>query len=302
MTADEIRQKRKLQGPTGALEAPALEGQPIPTEYEPGQVEAFDEFEPPQEPDPAQRDIFSDEMGGIEVTRRPPLTPLEPSQFPEVEERWQAAKGIDSPTIRQRAADALQKARELGRHFPHLDMKGDPVHARVGDQLRTYEASGQYAQVRAMNTITEIVGDLDINQVDLMTRNLELPDHEKDIEAGLYEGRELDWGYTSLDALRSDIAHFRGLQAADPKVKAGYDRRMAVHGDVTKMLVEEELLPASVLEDPRYFHRQVMAYVNLRARTTGTGTADAHIRKRSWQKRRVGGSDANTSYQEAEFE
>jgi hypothetical protein len=71
--------------------------------------------------------------------------------------------------------------------------------------------------------------------------------------------------------------------------------------------VDLGILPKEVLDDARYYHRQVMEYANLKNRLTGVGPdahlgPDTHLRKKGYQKDRKGGGDFNTAYEQAEFE
>lgn len=223
------------------------------------------------------------------------------SDLDEVEARWQAAKGIKDPTLRQRAAEGIKNVRDsFRRHYRHLN-PASPTEALVADVLRQYEASPGWAKAQAYDAMSEVVKGLGKNELDLFTRLLVLPDIQKDVEAGLYDEKsELPFGYPSLDALEADLARFES--EITPRVQEALDRRRKLSRTVTESLVREGLLKREVLEDDRYYHRQVMDYLNAnQALGTSTG-GDVRMRQKGFQKGRVGGTDFNTRYEQAEFE
>ncbi len=229
----------------------------------------------------------------------------------EVEDRWMAARGIP-PGERQTLRDRLRRVKEqFQRHFQHLDTAESPAIAATVDVLRQLEGASHWAKAAAVDKVREVIGPLSADQVDVMTRVLVLDDLLRDLEEGKYgEAREdgtypkpLPFGYPSREAIAEDRQRFTFRAESDAAVREALDRRATFARALTKRLVELDELPAEVLADPRYYHRQVMQYVAAREqRGVGTGSRDVRVRRKGFQKGRTGGGDFNTSYQEAEFE
>ncbi|MGE0161346.1 MAG: strawberry notch C-terminal domain-containing protein [Gemmatimonadales bacterium] len=222
------------------------------------------------------------------------------SSLDEVEERWQAAHGIKDPTIREQVGEALTNIKDsFRRHYRHLN-PNNATEALVADILRQYEASPAWAKAQAYENMSDVVQGLGPRELDLFTRLLILPDIQKDIEAGLYEGKELPYGYPTPEALAQDLSKFEGQ--ANDRVREALDRRGQMRRTAVESLVREGLLDARVLEEDRYYHRQVMDYLNAnQALGTSTG-GDVRMRTKGFQRQRVGGTDFNTRYDQAEFE
>lgn len=232
--------------------------------------------------------------------------PLVTSAIPEVEARIQAARGIVPPSIRQKATQALEALKGLTRHFPAIDPSRSPLEATVHELLLDYERAPKWAQAVAHNRIAAITDGLAPNQADLLTRALMLPDLLKDLDEGLYEGRrELPFGYQTRQQVEADLAPVNAAVAAQPAVQAALEQRARFVQQLTRELVDADLLPGSVLADARYYHRQVMAYVSAAERVPFVGATkgrEVRHRTRGFQRARVGGGDFNTRYVEAEFE
>jgi len=254
---------------------------------------------------------------------RKPLRKLEipeavKADDPKIEERFQAAKGLQSEGKVAEMKKLLASASIIfRRHYPHIDVGKDSMRALMQDELRTLEAAERAAKPITYIRIREITEGLDGQALDLFSRVIVLPDIIKDVEAGLYdtategEGKPLPFGYTHPrfgdNAPETDITqHLERLErivAANSHVRAALDRRARYVRGLTEELVELEILDADVLADPRYYHRQVMKHFNARERQwVGTGSTDVRIHTKGFMKRRVGGTDFNTAYQEAELE
>lgn len=239
--------------------------------------------------------------------------PLVSSEIPEVEARIMAAKGLKPLGIIHKAREGLNALKALQRHFATLDPSTDAVHARLYLSLLRVEHGGKYAQAIAYDALARITEGLEANQVDLMTRQLVLDDLLKDMDAGLYEDHAPPFGYgerserydavTARNQVEDDLAKVTTALGEHPEVREALNRRAAfVHG-LTQRLVALDLLPGHVLNDPRYYHRQVLAYAQAK---TGTplqvGTREVRTKKKGFQRARAGGGDFNTAYQEAEYE
>ena len=233
--------------------------------------------------------------------------PLVISSVPEIEARWQAGKGVKKAGIRAQFRAAMEKLNRARHHFPAINPAAGPLEALGSELLLEVEHGPEYGKAVAYDQLSQIVAGLTEPEVDLVARALALPDIQKDLEAGLYgpEGaeRELPFGYTP-ETLARDIAAAEKAVEANPKVRAALIARQRNHLATTRRLVQLRLLPQAVLDDNRYFHRQVLEYVNAKAfasLATGPG-GEVRLHKKGFQRQRVGGGDFNTRYQEAEYE
>lgn len=222
------------------------------------------------------------------------------SRDPEVERRFQGAKLVREKWP-ARMAESLTKLRhEFTRKYWQLDEVKD---APVVDALRRFEAVETYSQAAALNVLRGVTAELGPKRYDAFRRAIILPDILKDVEAGLYEGKDLPFGYKSPDALRADIADVNTWTAANPEIQAAVTRRNELMGTLRQTLVEMDLLPAAVLDDPRYFHRQVLDRMAERENAgLSIQSGDVRAKTKGFQRRRTGGGDFNTNYLESEFE
>ena len=219
---------------------------------------------------------------------------------PEVEDRWQKAKGITRTGIIAKIKGHLEHIAEQRKTFPGLDYKED---AKVINALREFSAVPEYSRHVSAETTAGIVAGLGPKKYDIFTRNVALPDILKDIDSGLLQADRLPFGYKNKADVSRDAVKFKALADANPDIRAALDRREAFHEALTRELVQAELLPESALSDPRYFHHQVLQYMNERKAHPGVSSKDVRTHKKGFQKGRKGSSlDYNTEYIESEFE
>jgi hypothetical protein len=247
-------------------------------------------------------------QGRTSIEEKPILT----SAWEEVEERYQKAKGVKSETLVERAKEgATNLKHDFTRSFPLIDSKASVELAATTDLLRQIKAAPEWAKSVAYDRVSEVVGNLDAVQVDLMTRVLVTEDIQRDVEEGRYgepgaDGRlprEAPFGYEFVEQVDEDVQRYRHAARSDSRVWEALRRRREFTQALTRKLVDLDLLSPEVLKDDRYYHRQVMQYVNARRdRPLSMRGRDVRLRKRGFQMRRVGGGDFNTAYQEAEFE
>jgi hypothetical protein len=227
-------------------------------------------------------------------------TPLVESSFPEIEKRWEASRGVRPLPYSKQLTAAWEQIKKASRHFPEIDPRKDPIHALVNEQLLEVEHAKEWAIVVAHDKILQVVKDLTFAEVDLLTRALALSDIQKDVEAGLYDnGNPLPFGYTP-EALDTDFEAVENALKVNKRVADALNRRSIFARELTTRLVELQLLPPEVMDDERYYHRQVMEYME--SMSPGLGSKDVRVHRKGFQMRRVGGGDFNTAYQEAEFE
>ncbi len=217
-----------------------------------------------------------------------------------VEKRYQDARGVDSPSLLDKLKEGVGNIkREFTRHFIHLDLN-NPEDSKVANTLRLREAASDNAPAKALRQMSQWVGDMVPAEYDRFGRMLVLPDILKDIDAGRYDGKSLPFGFTDKSHVEHELQ--RMTDTASLKVKAAIDKRNAATKELTEKMVDLKLLNPDVLEDDRYFHRQVMEYMDQKRQTLGGKGPDAKLRKRGFQKARVGGGDFNTEYSQAEHE
>lgn len=255
--------------------------------------------------------------------RKPPPPPLFRSNFEGVEERIAAARGIRNQPLFERVKKAAADVRAtMTRRQPLLDTR-DATMAASNDLLRFEEGSADWARAVAYHEIGNVVKDLDPAELELFTLALFLPDMVKDIEAGRYgdvseaaiaarkgppgdapaPAKALPYGYPSEEAVRADLERVEELVGKHSRVAEAVARRREFAGNLTRRLVDNELLPAEVLEDERYYHRQVMEYFHMQDfGGTGTSARDLRLHEKGFQKGRTGGGDFNTAFEQAEFE
>jgi N12 class adenine-specific DNA methylase len=228
---------------------------------------------------------------------------IAPSALEDVEERWQAAKGLEPEGVRAKLEKALQDLRAAGRHFADIDPAAGTLEALTNEILLEIEHAQSWAQTTAYDKVREVTDGLSEPEVDLLTRHFALSDLQKDLEAGLYEGKDLPFGYPDAEAVENDLESVRRAVSDNPTVNAAVERRQKFAQALVRELVAVEQLPAEVLKDERYYHRQVLEYFNdQQPQHIGTGAQDARVKRKGFQRGRVGGGDFNTRYHEAEFE
>lgn len=233
-------------------------------------------------------------------------TPLATSSIDEVTERMASARGVSRPRLRDQAKEALEALSKLTRHFPEIDPSRSPLEATIHETLLEQERAPKWAQAKAYNELSRITDGLEPNEVDLMADILALRDIVKDVERGLYRGKdELPFGYPDVDAVKEDLSAFEAK--ATPTINAAIEKRQAFVRELTEELVAFDLLDAKTLDDDRYYHRQVMAYFQpggegKHVPFIGGKGKEVRQRGRGFQKGRVGGTDFNLRYEQAEFE
>lgn len=237
--------------------------------------------------------------------------PLFRSNFEEVEARLaEAEKGLPSLDLRDKLRASLRELRgNFTRHFPALDPNRDSIHAMAHELLLNAERSGSWAKAMAADRLLSVVTGLTKGDVQTMARTLALDDILKDLDNGLYsDGRELPFGYASRAEVEEDARDAHAAVQSSVNVAAATERRAAMAQALTTRLVEIDALPESVLDDPRYFHRQVLSYARARLeqqKVHGAGVGaprEVRQRTRGFQRGRVGGGDFNLAYQESEYE
>ncbi len=233
----------------------------------------------------------------------PDVAPVK-SDNPAVEARWRAAQGYRSLSFPAKAKQALVGMKNaFTRHFIYLDTKHNPIEARAADILRKAEEVKALSAQKAFDQILSITKNLGKNGSDLVSRVLALRDMQKDIERGLYKEKELPFGYKTPEEVASDLGKFEAIvnEPQNMAVRQALVTRERVMGDVVKQLVDLKALPEEAAADPRYYHRQVLDYMEQK-QALGNSSKGVTTGKKGFQNKRSGGGDFNTRYAEAEFE
>ncbi|MDB4567465.1 hypothetical protein N9104_01755 [Pseudomonadales bacterium] len=226
------------------------------------------------------------------------------SQFADVEKRWQASKGLGTRRILARIKKAFVKIKNQStRHFEHINENESP---ELYDTLRVFEEVPEYSRAMAAKFLNAVVAPLNkTGKYDLFSRVLILRDLMGDVKKGLFDGdKSLPFGYASVEDLSSDLARFEQMALQDEEVSRAINIRNDFMRTLRKEMVKLGLLDKKVLKTDDYFHHQVMEFMALSDKNyTGVSTQDVRMKKKGWQKARVGSSlDFNTDYAEAEFE
>ena len=218
---------------------------------------------------------------------------------PTVEGRWQAAKGVRGPTIRQKVKKALVSAKNVfTRHYEHLDPKKDGA---VTEVLRQSEVIPEGAKTEAHRVIDGITAGLGKKEYEVFTRNVILPDLLADAQAGKFKDG-FPFGYKSVAEIGADFQNFKSIAEVNPKIAEAMNKRNTYMEALKRDLVDAGELSPKVLDNPSYFHHQVLAHMQFKDSGI-TGGGGVRPRWRGWKKGRVGSSkDYNTQYVEAEFE
>lgn len=229
---------------------------------------------------------------------------------PKLRANLKAAEGIEQPGILRKVLQSLSKIKnEATRHFADLD---EAKYPELANDLRVYEDAGERAQAKAYYLTKDNIKNLDDVEYEAFRDNLVLLDIKRGVENGLYKTNDLPFGFDEkeLDAhLKTvDPAEMRKnpeLKEAADKIEAAITRRNEQMKAIKEEAVKNKLLPESVLNDDRYFHHQVLEFMNMKD-STAPGTTPKDVRvggPKGYRKSRTGSlKDFNTEYAQSEWE
>jgi proteasome lid subunit RPN8/RPN11 len=282
----------------------------------------------------AFRSIFSRMGGGVGGVRAsrpggpnsgdPGFDTWQTFEDQDAQKAFESQKGLP-PTQKKEALSLMRRILSGFFHtFDHIDTKkrlstetgtAQPtILAAVQDLLRQLRANSEFSKLAARWNIQQILRDLNPTQYQQFTGYLVLQDALRSVEeSGITEWTpELLFNVTrfpiqSLDQLHSDFARHEAAVQADPALRAALEKRAEFVARLVNMLVKHDLLPVGVLDDPRYWHRQVLAHFESReAHFFGTGGSGIRMARKGFQRARVeqveGGAEFNTRYAESELE
>ncbi len=227
----------------------------------------------------------------------------------EVEERFQRAHGIEKDSLIRRVKEwGGNVVKQFQRHFEHLDPKQDAQAIQI---LRSFESGMGAAPTIAWKRMLGWVRGMSPKDMKIFERALILPDLVKDIQEGLYDDRpgsvpfygKGDEDARPIDQVRSAIEAdaARVEKLLTPELRQRLVDRQAFQRAFAQELVDAGLMRPEILEDERYYHRQVMKYANA-PKLPGLRGSDVRNSTRGAQRKRAGGGDFNTMYVESEFE
>jgi hypothetical protein len=219
---------------------------------------------------------------------------------PDVETVRKASRGISQKNFVTKAKEAFNDLPKLSRHFPELDPKKD---ALVADILRQQEAVPNYSKVLGANALRNITDELDAGSFDLFERYIIAKDVTSDALKGS-TGPSKAMGYSGLGDLATDMENYTRAVMDNPHVMKAVEKRNRFMNALRNDLVNEGLLPATVLNDDTYFHHQVLQKIAEKdINGIGVQSPDVRNKTKGFQKGRTGSEKAfNQNYLESEFE
>ena len=157
---------------------------------------------------------------------------------------------------------ALKTKHAFTRKFPKLNPK---TNGEVINILRLVDAIPGSSRSIAATHLYEILNGMTQEQETVFTMNLVLPDLIADIEI---DKRYAETGpfpenlpYKDLADIKKDLEHYKEEAATDELITNALEVRKNLLTNLQKQLVEEKILPKSILSRPGYFHRQILEHV-----------------------------------------
>lgn len=226
----------------------------------------------------------------------------------DVQARMDKAHGLTKTSLWDTIKEKTQEIKESFHHFKHITEAEFPS---VYNKLRLFEAIPDRVKKEAYERMAEFVRPLKGKGqlFESFERHIVLQDLIHDIDNGLFNGKELPWGYQDNKTWREGVADIRTDVANMQKFIKNNPLLAKAVADRTEMMknVREELVKNKFIGDKAndsYFHHQVIAYMDKKAPNyTGVSSKDVRNHKKGWQRSRTGSmQDYNTNYLESEFE
>jgi len=249
---------------------------------------------------PAMRESAVNE--GMPLFKAPKASQKPTSINPDVQKNMEDANGINYDSTFTKIKRWLGELKTQTQHFEHITQDDFP---ESYDKLSQLQSVPEYARHYAVDMIRKIVEPIAKDKVsfDIFSKYIIINDLHGDIISGLYDGKELPWGYKDESEVIADINTFSKAATANPKIWKAIKDRIAMMANVRQQLVDLQILPEETLKNHSYFHHQVLDFMNLKFQGTGTTSSDARLHKKGWQHGRTGSMRAyNTNYLESEFE
>jgi hypothetical protein len=217
---------------------------------------------------------------------------------PEFDRRRRKAHGLQKPGALEEIKAKLKRTwHSITRSHVYLPNTDEYAHARETLRLlKGVPAASLDEAIRVTGSVTKGMGPKKLELLeDSLIANNQL--------RSLRLNQPLRFGAKSKGFVENWKAKLDAMVESTPDVADALNRRGKITREVATKMVEQDLLPESVLEDPEnYFHQQVLTIQE------GKRRAGLRPKKRSFQRQRVEGEelgeeyDYNTSYVESEIE
>jgi len=219
---------------------------------------------------------------------------------PEIEARWQAAKGIRGPSATEKLKDFLVSLyHKATREFELLPRGAE--FAKIQFALRKLQKQRDVASDRTLRIQQGLTVELNEPQFDLFTRAVILADLQHSAD----KQEALPFGFTQ-ESLAKEKKRIDDAVSKDPAVLEAIRNRRKVWDALKRDYIESmEEIGFNVedrLKREDYFRHQVLMYAQLKS-VSGTGKKLRTPTGRGFLKKREGSElDINTDYLQAEYE
>ena len=199
-------------------------------------------------------------------------SPYVEASNPEVEKRWQGAKGIDQPTMVDKIKDILKSMMDrTTRHRLTVDQSKvtGEWNAEYLEKARHLEATNDVAAESVYRHFARIAKGLSHRDYDLFIRAVVLPDLIYDAEQGLdvpfYDANNIDEIKQDLERVMDELNSNENVAI----VKEKLDIHKEFLNDIRQRMIESGAYDAQRLHNPAYFHHQVIEYAQVRKMAAG---------------------------------
>jgi len=210
-------------------------------------------------PEPAQKAGLS-----VQLVRGPQAASGRKFAFAsaEVEARWQAAKELPKESVLTKAREAVRSVlAKATREFEHLPRTAEFSELRAA--LLRLQKQKDVAADRTFRLQQGITAKLNEQTYDLFSRKVILDDMAADVKAGLYEGREMPFGFTK-ESFKQEKARVDAAAASIPEVQEAVLKRRrlwdAVRHDYIKAMKAVGFDPSEKLKRPDYFRHFILEH------------------------------------------
>lgn len=219
---------------------------------------------------------------------------------PEIEKRFQTAKGIPKESLPERVKQlAISAKNKITRTYEHLPAKAEFIEVKTA--LKTLAKQPGVTSDKVLRRLYGITHRLGAIGQDIFRRKVIMDDFLEEAKAG----RDLPFGFDQK-IVESELARLKDIVAADPKISEAISLRNEVWEAAVNDIVHWAKKVGVNLEETMtktsYFRHQILEY----ARAKGVAVTGKRFRtpeKRGFLKQRKGSDyDINTDYYEAEYE
>ena len=210
---------------------------------------------------------------------------------PETEKRWQeASKGV-KPTAFGRIGEAIREEwRKLTRTYQHLPQTR--TFADALEKMNHLAQSEHAAKERIASLFDDVMGGLEAQDVDLLTRKMVLDD----LLWSSSEGMDLPFGLKGTGDVLDALHDVETALDARPELMARLERRNQARDELKNAMVGAGVLNQRQARNPHYFRHQVLEYASVRAK----GAGKRKVVSTYWHSRRGSEKDINANYFQAE--